>query len=196
MRRSPLATRRTLEATYLDIALRVADALGDPALGHIPDVLLHIPTAAFRRASEGGAAQALREHPAGAALMLTYSRGFAEGATRRILYRHPATPMVSIIIPTRNCLELLRPCVASLFEQTSYPEWELLLVDNGSDAPAVIDYYNELRSQHPGRQAAAFRRPVQLLGDEQHGRPPGSRRVPAAPQQRYSNGLTTTGSMR
>ena len=142
---------KNAEATYLDIALRVADALGDPALGHIPDVLLHIPTAAFRRASEGGAAQALREHLGRRSIDADVFQGLAEGATRRILYRHPATPMVSIIIPTRNCLELLRPCVASLFEQTSYPEWELLLVDNGSDAPAVIDYYNELRSQHPGR---------------------------------------------
>lgn len=142
---------RNAEAEYLDVALRIADAQGDPAVGHIPDVLLHVPAAAFRHATDGGAAQALREHLGRRGIAADIFEGLAEGTTRRVLYLHPTTPMVSIIVPTRNHLELLRPCVESLLEQTSYPEWELLLVDNGSDDPAVIGYYDDLCARHSGR---------------------------------------------
>jgi GT2 family glycosyltransferase len=41
-------------------------------------------------------------------------------------------PRVSIIIPFRDRPDLLKPCLKTLFEVTSYPDWECLLVDNGS----------------------------------------------------------------
>ncbi|MDR1936621.1 MAG: glycosyltransferase, partial [Candidatus Accumulibacter sp.] len=136
------------DAEHFDLALRIADASGDLAIGHIPDVLIHVPPAARVRATEGGAAQALREHLARRGVAGDVFQGLAEGVTRRILYQHPGTPRVSIIVPTRNRLELLQPCVESLFQQTRYPQWELLLVDNGSDDPDVLAYYGTLRAQH------------------------------------------------
>src|SRR5690606_32541512 len=47
-------------------------------------------------------------------------------------------PKVSLIVPTRDRPELLRACVASLLEGSTYPDMELLLVDNQSaDAEAL-----------------------------------------------------------
>ncbi len=137
-------------AECLDMALNVADAAGENALGHIPDVLVHIP-AACRQSDETAAMQALRNHLARRKLGAEVLPGLAEGVTRRILYHHPETPRVTIIIPTRNRLELLKPCVDSLFAQTRYPDWELVLVDNGSDDPETLAYYNELRTRHADR---------------------------------------------
>ncbi|PIU40428.1 MAG: glycosyl transferase family 2 [Candidatus Omnitrophica bacterium CG07_land_8_20_14_0_80_50_8] len=48
-------------------------------------------------------------------------------------------------IPTRNGLHLLRPCVASIFEKTDYPNYEILIIDNGSDDPETITYFNSIR---------------------------------------------------
>lgn len=138
-------------AEHLDIALKVADAAGDSAVGHIPDILVHIPAAAFRHTGEDAAAQALREHLVRRNLAAEVFQGLAEGTTRRVMHRHPDTPMVSIVVPTRNRPELLRPCVGSLFLQTRYPNWELLLVDNGSDDPSVLAYYDRLSAQHADR---------------------------------------------
>ena len=55
-------------------------------------------------------------------------------------------PMVSLIIPTRNGLQLIQQCVESIFKKTTYPNYEILIVDNGSDDPATLQYFKELQS--------------------------------------------------
>lgn len=64
------------------------------------------------------------------------------------------TPSVTVIIPTRNRVDLLRTCCAGL-EQTDYPNLDVIVVDNGSDDPATLEYLNDLPPQyrvlrHPG----------------------------------------------
>lgn len=55
----------------------------------------------------------------------------------------PATakhmPCVSVIIPTRNRVDLLRTCLDGL-AATDYPDIEILVVDNGSDDHATLEY--------------------------------------------------------
>lgn len=46
-------------------------------------------------------------------------------------------PLVSIIIPTRDKVELLRPCVEGVLANTSYPRLEVIIADNGSVEPAT-----------------------------------------------------------
>lgn len=58
-------------------------------------------------------------------------------------------PKASLIIPTRNRLDLLQTCVDSLFARTDYPDWEVLIVDNGSDDAATLAYLEGL--QQAGR---------------------------------------------
>ena len=52
-------------------------------------------------------------------------------------------PLLSVIIPTRNRADLLRTCIAGL-DRTSYPNFEVLVVDNGSDEPASVAYLDAL----------------------------------------------------
>lgn len=54
-------------------------------------------------------------------------------------------PTVSIIIPTRNCVDLLRECISGL-DRTSYSSMEVLVVDNGSDDPETLAYLSELNA--------------------------------------------------
>jgi GT2 family glycosyltransferase len=62
----------------------------------------------------------------------------------RIHYGHPAQPLVSIIIPTKDQFALLERCVSSLLEKTEYPHYEVLLVDNGSTDPAACTWLDGL----------------------------------------------------
>jgi len=52
-------------------------------------------------------------------------------------------PLVSVIIPTRNQLALLRTCIDGL-KRCDYPSVEIIVIDNGSDDPATIDYLSAL----------------------------------------------------
>ena len=47
-------------------------------------------------------------------------------------------------IPSRNGLKLLQRCVDSIIEKTTYANYEILIVDNGSDEPATLRYLDEL----------------------------------------------------
>lgn len=56
----------------------------------------------------------------------------------------PRQPMVSIIIPTRNMLHYLEPCISSILEKTTYGHYEIIVVDNQSDEKETLDYLTTL----------------------------------------------------
>ena len=55
---------------------------------------------------------------------------------------------VSIIIPTRDKVQVLQRCVASVLNKTSYENYELIIVDTGSEEAATLHYYDEV-SENP-----------------------------------------------
>ncbi len=59
------------------------------------------------------------------------------------LYDNPA---VSIIIPTKERSDLLRACIDSLAQIDDVP-YEVIVVDNGANAPAMLDYLAELHGR-------------------------------------------------
>ncbi len=66
----------------------------------------------------------------------------------RVLYDLPnPQPLVSIIIPNKNQAELLKRCIASIINNSTYMNYEIVLVDNGSTEPAVEALYTELQSE-------------------------------------------------
>jgi GT2 family glycosyltransferase len=73
-------------------------------------------------------------------------------------YPLPVTaPLVSIVIPTRDHEELLRRCIAGLRERTDYPNWQAVIVDNGSTDQEALQFMRSLESDrrfkvlHDGR---------------------------------------------
>ena len=64
---------------------------------------------------------------------------------RRIRYFLPNDkPPVSILIPTRDLLELLQPCVESILGKTIYPNFELVLIDNDSREPESLGFLDQI----------------------------------------------------
>ena len=53
-------------------------------------------------------------------------------------------PLVSLLIPTRNGVDILRPCVDAILERTAYSHFEVLILDNQSDCPEALAYMSEV----------------------------------------------------
>ncbi len=63
----------------------------------------------------------------------------------RIHYDIPVKERVSIIIPNKNHSNDLRLCIDSILTRTTYPDYEIVIVDNGSTEQALHAYYEELK---------------------------------------------------
>lgn len=50
----------------------------------------------------------------------------------RVRYRIQGRPLISVIIPTRDRLQLLHQCLVSLREKTRYSNYEIIVIDNQS----------------------------------------------------------------
>lgn len=136
-----------------DLALRCIEHIAPEQIHHIPRVLYHqrIPENSTARDSESKAEamiageRALNEHFERQGVK---ARAESVGYGYRVRYALPESlPLVSLMIPTRNGLKLLRQCVESILAKTTYSNYEILIVDNGSDDPATLRYLEELASE-------------------------------------------------
>jgi len=139
-----------------DLALRFVDQLNADQIVHIPRILYHW------RAVEGSTANGVHEKPYAesaitkavkndlqrrdrAAEVLAHSK--LHGALR-VRYQLPSKlPQVSIIIPTRNGFDLLRRCVDSIVRKTKYSNYEIIIIDNGSDDFVAVRYLQSLQEK-------------------------------------------------
>jgi len=134
-----------------DFVLRAWEKIGDAGIGHIPEVLYH-------RLQGGGhcnksveeilqvSQAALQRHLQRLNIAAEVLPGPFPPATR-VRYPLTGTPLVSIIIPTRNQLGYLQRCVESLIEKTRYAHYEILIVDNDSDDAEARTYLDMLKAQ-------------------------------------------------
>lgn len=129
------------DAAEFEGLLRLIETDGLAGLGHVHEPLLI--TQAPPLATQAQEVRALQKH--------LRARGYDNATVDtplpgryRILYGHAAQPLVSIIIPTRDQFALLERCVSSLLEKTTYPHYEILLVDNGSTEPAACAWLDGL----------------------------------------------------
>lgn len=132
-----------------DLALRASESLMDTQVGHLADVLYHRHEAGghCRREPDAvwtAARASLAGHLARKGLPADIEEGLLPGSFR-IRYRIRGTPLVSVIVPTKNKVDLLRNCLTSLIEGTQYSHCEVLVVDNGSDDPETLAYLQALR---------------------------------------------------
>lgn len=138
-----------------DLALRCIEHIAPEQIHHIARLLYHwrIHTDSTAHSSEAkpyamlAGERAINEH-----LVRLGANAKAKAETLgygyRIRYPLPeCLPLVSLIIPTRNESKLLRQCVESILAKTTYTNYEILIVDNGSDEPATLRYLKGLGSE-------------------------------------------------
>jgi GT2 family glycosyltransferase/glycosyltransferase involved in cell wall biosynthesis len=140
-----------------DLAMRVIERSADARIRHIPLILYHwrsVPgsTAMLIGAktyATRAAEKVITEHFIRTGVNATITP--TKGSYWRVHYPIPdPAPRVTLIIPTRNRLEVLKPCVESLLAKTTYPNFGILIVDNDSDDPETIAYLRELTAREGG----------------------------------------------
>jgi len=148
-----------------DLALRCLSAVHEPCIRHIPNVLYHWRMHAGSTAASAQA-KAYAADAAQRAVADFLRRSGAEADVMpapeapgmlRVKYRLRAErPLVTLVIPTRNRVALLRTCIDSILTRTSYAPFDIIIVDNGSDDDETLAYL----------EALAHRAPVTVLRDE------------------------------
>lgn len=137
-----------------DLFLRVSEKLEESQIFHIPEILYHW------RSSPSSTAKSVQSknyvlESAKKTLLDTIKRRNINGliipvsekfSYWRIERKLPAKkPLVSILIPTKDKLRLLRKCIDSLKGKTDYSNYEIIILDNDSTNPETHRYFEELQ---------------------------------------------------
>jgi GT2 family glycosyltransferase len=130
-----------------DLVLRIAENTG--RISHIPKVLYHA------RPGEQ-AAPASRDDASRRARVAALARRGLDGCVEplpgapghfRVHYTMRGTPLISIIIPTRDNAEVLGRCVRSIIGLSTYRNFEIVIMDNGSVSPDAVETLRQLADQ-------------------------------------------------
>ena len=125
------------------LALRVSLSTRGRGIAHVPQVLFHCQPPSQDDVPEVADSIAL------VANFLSDSNievtpGLLPG-THRLRYPIPnPIPLVTIVVPTRDRLDILKPCIESVLSLTDYPNFEILIVDNGSIEPECVKWLDEI----------------------------------------------------
>jgi GT2 family glycosyltransferase/2-polyprenyl-3-methyl-5-hydroxy-6-metoxy-1,4-benzoquinol methylase len=65
----------------------------------------------------------------------------------RVRYRIHDRPLVAIVIPTRDKLEMLRRCIESVQKRSTYQRYEIVVVDNESRQRDTLEYLKSLEGR-------------------------------------------------
>jgi GT2 family glycosyltransferase len=135
-----------------DLVLRVTEQADK--IAHIPKVLYHW------RKIPGSAAESFAAKPQASTAV---RRAFGEALGRRgvdgsvdmvshgryrVRYAVPEHPLVSIIIPTKDRIDLLSRCLESIQSKTAYRKYKILVIDNNSEETATRRYFFEIAARH------------------------------------------------
>ncbi len=138
-----------------DLALRAVEHTRPDRIRHIPHVLYHwraIPGSVAlggeqKSYAHDAARLAVHEHFARTGVQATSESAPGVPYQRRIRYRLPdPRPHVTIVIPTRDRVDLLSRCVRSILSRSTYGAFDVVIVDNGSVEPESISYFEDVQS--------------------------------------------------
>ena len=71
-------------------------------------------------------------------------RSNAKSDMFNVKFNFENNPLVSIIIPTKNNVKILKRCIESIKKHTSYKNFEIIIVDNDSTELGIKSYYESL----------------------------------------------------
>ena len=151
-----------------DLLLRCLPHVHPAGIVHISKVLYHW------RIVEGSTARACGEKSytteAGIKVLQDYfSAQGREGVkvenglvpnTYRVRYSIPQPePLVSLLIPTRDKVELIEPCMRSILDKTTYRNCEIIILDNESSEPATLDFFKRIQAEDSRVRVLAYHQP-------------------------------------
>lgn len=138
-----------------DLALRCIEKLRAEQIVHIPRVLYHwraiSGSTALKKDEKSYATiageRALNDHLARTGVRDAVARAVDHGYRVRRMISGTSQPKVSLIIPTRDRVDLLRMCVETILKKTDYANYEIVIVDNQSIEASTLAYFEDLRGE-------------------------------------------------
>lgn len=123
----------------------------DAEVCHVPSILYHWRVSAGSTA--GGANEkpyantagklALQEH-FDALSISTETLTTTQECRFRVNYLVDECPLVSIIIPSKDNIDVLDVCVSSILNHSTYPNYEIVIIENNSAERSTFEYYAKL----------------------------------------------------
>lgn len=120
-----------------DLVLRVMEKTN--RIGHIPKILYHWRMRQESTANAMSAKPYVLEAAEKAKKEALERRGLKGEVTflpavsqHRVTYFPQGNPLVSIVIPSKDNPKILKMCLESILKYTEYPNYEIVVVDNGS----------------------------------------------------------------
>lgn len=124
-----------------DFTLRFMEHSANSRVGHIPKVLYHwrerMESVAFAMSSKNYAvdvARRAKEDYIRRNNLQAYTEFIPGLNQHRIVYKVAGHPLVSIVIPSKDNPICLKQCIDSIHKFTRYSNYEIIVVDNGSDS--------------------------------------------------------------
>lgn len=93
-------------------------------------------------AAKGAVADHLRRHGF-THFQITSTRAFE--TIFKIRYEIIGDPMISIVIPNKDHAVDLKRCITSILEKSTYENYEIVIVENGSETKEIFEYYTSLK---------------------------------------------------
>ena len=140
-----------------DVALRMIEKLESRQIRHIPKVLYHwrihknstASSADTKPYAHNAALTAINEHLQRMKVRATAEPSPEIPGFNRVHYNLPAEPpAVEIIILTRDKPALIKTCIESILERTTYSNYSITIVDNGSREKETLELFS-VWEKHP-----------------------------------------------
>ena len=143
-----------------DLALRLIEQTNQ--IHHIPKILYHwrkvgVSTTDANDEAKLSQIKAVSEHLKRLKVKAEVTPGLANNLLR-VKRQFSTEPKVSIIIPTRDKVEFLQQCIASIQKLSSYQNYEIIIVDNNSLESKSLKYFNKI-SKEPNVRVIEYQHP-------------------------------------
>ena len=95
-------------------------------------------------AARGAVADHLKRHGF-THFQITSTRAFE--TIFKIRYPIAGDPMISVVIANKDHRKDLERCITSIMEKSTYENYEIIVVENGSGEPEIFEYYESLKER-------------------------------------------------
>lgn len=140
-------------AQDFDLFLRLTEKA--KKIVHIPRILYHwriIPGSTSENISAKPKAVEAGKKAIEAALKRRKIKGTVDSSnndgTYIVNYEIKNNPKISIIIPTRDYADTLETCLKSIYEKSTYKNYEIIIVDNNSQEQETFDLFEKYKKEH------------------------------------------------
>ena len=126
------------------------------SIKHIPKILYHWRV--HKNSVAGNPTSKMYAYEAGRkAIEEHYQRTGIKGKVENMelwgmyhsIYETPGNPLVSVIIPNKDHIDVLKVCIESLFKVNTYKSFEVIIVENNSTEQKTFDYYSSIGKKYP-----------------------------------------------